>query len=495
MSPSTWLPDASHYPEQLTPLSATVWFEAVGTGLHEAMRELRGPFGGFEARTELGWAYEGDLEMEWEAEPGALERAATDLPRRWPQELRPEVRSITRRLHRLRPEQSDPPAAVAMLDRMWELVLRQWTLHFMAVVPAQKAIELFTDSMPAGADPLAAYAQLEQGDESTVADAMVRRLAERARALRVADVLREYPVEVIRERLAELRDGRRWLHELDRYLLRYGGRSRWHELSLPREAEMPRMTLESIRLLVERPVAVRITPIEPGPSDADGVLAVGRFGYALKESHVYDIDYPGLLATREVLLGFGRRLLAEGRLSRLDDVWMLRRPELRSALASPGSVGIDAIARARRDELAQGLVEGPRPFLGEPPVQAERDAILEKFYGRGAGETHGSTLQGTGASAGHAEGPARLVRTAEDFPRVRPGDVMVAATTTPAWTPLFASLAGLITETGGILSHAAIVAREYRLPAVLGVRGAMARIPDGARVRLDGRTGQVTLVR
>src|SRR5207248_962955 len=53
--PSTWLPDPSHYPEPMTPLSATTWFEAVGRGLHEAMRELRGPFGGFEARTDLGW--------------------------------------------------------------------------------------------------------------------------------------------------------------------------------------------------------------------------------------------------------------------------------------------------------------------------------------------------------------------------------------------------------------------------------------------------------
>ena len=61
--PATWLPDPSHYPEQMTPLSATTWFEAVGRGLHEAMRELRGPFGGFEARTELGWAYEGELRL------------------------------------------------------------------------------------------------------------------------------------------------------------------------------------------------------------------------------------------------------------------------------------------------------------------------------------------------------------------------------------------------------------------------------------------------
>jgi phosphohistidine swiveling domain-containing protein len=72
--------------------------------------------------------------------------------------------------------------------------------------------------------------------------------------------------------------------------------------------------------------------------------------------------------------------------------------------------------------------------------------------------------------------------------------VLIAATTTPAWTPLFPSLAALVTETGGILSHGAIVAREYGLPAVVGAQGAMASIPDGARVRVDGLSGAVEIL-
>ena len=80
MTPRTWLPDPSHYPEQMTPLSATVWFEALGRGIHEAMRRLGGPFGGFVARTELGWAYEGGLKPEWEPDPEALAKAAGFTP-------------------------------------------------------------------------------------------------------------------------------------------------------------------------------------------------------------------------------------------------------------------------------------------------------------------------------------------------------------------------------------------------------------------------------
>ena len=100
-------------------------------------------------------------------------------------------------------------------------------------------------------------------------------------------------------------------------------------------------------------------------------------------------------------------------------------------------------------------------------------------------------MRGSAASPGMAEGTARVVRGADDFRRVRPGDVLVAATTTPAWTPVFPSLGALVTETGGILSHAAIVAREYGLPAVVGADGATRLIRDGARVRVDGSAGTV----
>ena len=98
--PVTWLPDPSHYPDQMTPLSATTWFEAVGRGLHEATRELRGPFGGFEARTELGWAYEGELPIEWAADPDRLNAAAMDVARRWDTELGPRCRAITAEVDR-----------------------------------------------------------------------------------------------------------------------------------------------------------------------------------------------------------------------------------------------------------------------------------------------------------------------------------------------------------------------------------------------------------
>ncbi|WP_255407957.1 MULTISPECIES: PEP-utilizing enzyme [Amycolatopsis] len=103
------------------------------------------------------------------------------------------------------------------------------------------------------------------------------------------------------------------------------------------------------------------------------------------------------------------------------------------------------------------------------------------------------SLSGTPGSHGAVTAAARIVRGPSDFPRVRPGEIVVCPNTDPAWTPLFTIAAGVVTETGGALSHAAIVAREYGIPAVLGVADATTRIGNGDRIALDGTAGTITV--
>lgn len=102
-------------------------------------------------------------------------------------------------------------------------------------------------------------------------------------------------------------------------------------------------------------------------------------------------------------------------------------------------------------------------------------------------------LQGLSASAGIATGSVRVITGPSDFRRVGPGDVLVCRHTDPAWTPLFQVAAAVVTETGGVLSHAAIVAREVGMPAVLGVPEATRALPDGATVTVDGGAGSIHL--
>jgi pyruvate,water dikinase len=327
----------------------------------------------------------------------------------------------------------------------------------------------------------------------------------------VADVIRELPGEAALERLAATQHGRRVRHGLDDYLLRFGGRSRLHELSEPRDAERPELVVDSLRLMLEQrrdlaaerkererrrealehDVLARLD--EPDRTRFASIVERVCAAVPLEETHAYHIDYPGLQATREALLGFGRRLVAEGRLDAAADVFLLRLEELRTAVADAWGEPRQALIAERARELRDARAQAPAPWLGDPPdPNAAVPPMVAKFYGvPGTAEWDGDVLQGTPASAGRAVGTARVIRGPADFGRLEAGDVLVCATTTPAWTPLFASAGALVTDTGGILSHAAIVAREYRLPAVVGCDVATSAIRDGARVEVDGDAGSV----
>lgn len=106
----------------------------------------------------------------------------------------------------------------------------------------------------------------------------------------------------------------------------------------------------------------------------------------------------------------------------------------------------------------------------------------------------GEALVGVPGAHGTVSGIARVLRGPADFPRLRPGDIAICPYTDPAWTPLFRIAAAMVTETGGVLSHAAIVAREHGIPAVLGIPHATTRIADGTPITVDGTAGAVLLM-
>lgn len=146
-------------------------------------------------------------------------------------------------------------------------------------------------------------------------------------------------------------------------------------------------------------------------------------------------------------------------------------------------------------DVEWAIADGRIAILQSRPITAALPAplpsgVTEQASAGVAGEG-GGTLTGTPGSPGTVTGPARIVHGPEDFGRVRPGDVLVCPYTDPAWTPLLRVVAGVVTETGGVLSHAAIVARERGVPAVLGVPGATCQLPDGVMITLDGRLGTV----
>ena len=183
----------------------------------------------------------------------------------------------------------------------------------------------------------------------------------------------------------------------------------------------------------------------------------------------------------------GKRLAAGGILDDAEDVWFLRLPELRAA-AEGNLDGAEAKANiaSRKDEFAL-MEQHELPVMFEWPVELIPRVAAEAVST--------ASYEGLGVSPGQASGKARVIESAEaaTSAMLEPGEILIAPVTDAAWTPLFIPAAGVVVETGGILSHAATVAREFGIPAVAQIRGITSLIPNGATVTIDGSTGTVTV--
>lgn len=225
----------------------------------------------------------------------------------------------------------------------------------------------------------------------------------------------------------------------------------------------------------------------------DGLLEVAQRFAGIREEQVAEFTLPWPVL-RQAVLRLGAGLVDVGALEEPDQIFFLTRAELRDAVTgdSPGRLAPLATERRSSWERQRRLV--PPLVLGVmPPMLASILASAEEAI-RGSASTLEGGLKGIPASPGRATGPARIVHGLEDFDRVEPGDVLVAPVTAPAWTPLFERVAAVVTDTGGVAAHASIVAREYGLPAVVGVGNATATFRDGELLEVDGSAGVVRKV-
>lgn len=190
---------------------------------------------------------------------------------------------------------------------------------------------------------------------------------------------------------------------------------------------------------------------------------------------------------RPPVLEIARRLAERGELDDPEDVWFLRLAELPEALDGGLSAAEIQDAIVERRTRYEMLHDYELPIIFQRPVEATP---------RQTADAGGATsFEGIGVSPGQARGRARVVLSADGASEatILPGEILVAPVTDAPWTPLFLPAAGVVVETGGLLSHAATVAREYGIPAVTGIRGATDFIATGTMLSIDGSTGTVTI--
>ena len=216
----------------------------------------------------------------------------------------------------------------------------------------------------------------------------------------------------------------------------------------------------------------------------------------LREDGLADVGL-GWPLLRKLLQELGRRMSLARVIEKADDIFWLTEDEVERAAA--------ALDRAESLGSISGQIEQRKAVwhaeqrVTPPPVLPRRAKwmwmSLEKWSpARADDASSGNIIKGVGASPGQVTGSARVLRGPEEFGRMKQSEVLVAAITTPAWTPLFALASGIVTDVGGPLSHSSIVAREYGIPAVLGTGVATQRIQSEKLIKVDGSAGVVTLL-
>ena len=211
------------------------------------------------------------------------------------------------------------------------------------------------------------------------------------------------------------------------------------------------------------------------------LIAVYRSRIGLREHPKYYVVQLFDLAKRGILRE-AQELSDAGILASPDEVFWLSLSEIEETLRTRQ---VDRhLLEERKDRFARD--ESLRP----PRLITSEGEVVEAPRGEGV---PAGALAGTPASAGIVQGRARVVRKLEEA-ELEKGDILIAPYTDPAWTPLFPITAGLVTEVGGLMTHGAVVAREYGIPAVVGVDGATEAIKDGALVRVNGTLGYVVML-
>jgi pyruvate,water dikinase len=243
-------------------------------------------------------------------------------------------------------------------------------------------------------------------------------------------------------------------------------------------------------------------------ADFDDRLHEARLANRLRDERATYSDGWAVGLARRALLEAGRRLAARGDLA--DPAHAVDADAAELAALLRGEPGPSAETVAERSRLRTSrtvddapVLLGPPPTppppldaLPEPARRATRavNAALMNLFGVPDTENSTTVIRGLAVNTGVYEGPARLVADSADFDRVQRGDVLVTRMTSPYFTVVLPLLGAIVTDRGGQLSHAAIVAREYGIPGIVGTRDATRLIPDGARVRVDGATGEVRLL-
>jgi phosphohistidine swiveling domain-containing protein len=524
--------DPVHFPRPVT----RYWTELHPEPFRRGFREFTAYYGmlfhGLEMQYVNGFAYKTMVPLADEEVPARFQRAEEvfegklwrDQLREWDETFKPNSVATHRELQAVAPDDLSDEELVAYLtrcrDHHAEMIYQHMRYTGAAIVPIGDFLAHVGDwtglppadllGLMRGSAPVSAgaSAELERLQSAVAGDPDARRLLEsKDDAGDVLEALRTLEGEAGAAASAYL--------DLVGYRLING-----FDISEQYALELPDALLRAIRVAVdgstpevsdveERIADVREQVPNEHRGEFDELLEEARLMYRIRDERGVFSDIWASGINRRAVLAAGRRLAARGQLNDAEHFVDAGFEEMRALLSGgDGAPSADELEQRFTTRTSLTAKDAPATLGPEPPpppdpsglppavarVMRATGIVIGEMFGSSQ-EAHGEDLlRGLAASRGVYEGPARCVSGPAEFGRIVQGDVLVTQSTSEAFNILLPLLGGIVTDSGGLLSHAAIVAREYGIPGVVGTRDATSRIADGTRVRVDGDAGEVAVL-
>jgi pyruvate,water dikinase len=427
---------------------------------------------------------------------------------------------------------SSMPHLLAHLDETLKRLVRIWEIHHLLIFPTLVAINQFDESYRDifdTDDPFEPFRLLQGFDNKFLeADRALWQLSRQALTLpKVYRILMMNTAVEIISRLEEFPEGQIFLSELQAYLDEYGQRGHKTEgLNQVSWIEDPTPVIQSLQdyvsqsnrdLEAEQKAAAaereqfahQVRTRLQGYSQSIGchfetLLKAAQVAVVLHEEHNYWIDQRCQYQMRRVMLEFGRRFTQAGVLDQPDEVFYLTMAEVRETAQLLPRLDRHELVKERQAPIAHFCTIPPPPAIGTVPLMKPPDDPFGRAFGKVFGSpplsatqadpAKSNVLRGLAGSPGVTRGRARVIRSLSEVNRLQQGEVLIVEAAMPPWTSLFATISAIVTDVGGVLSHCAIVAREYGIPAVVGVGNATTAIRDGQLVEVDGNRGVVHIL-
>ncbi|MBM7645913.1 pyruvate,water dikinase [Scopulibacillus daqui] len=520
-----WLQDDNHYPDNKTPLFLSYMLPGFSYGFNKAMIEKgKSPIEKIDLKSYKGYVYQSMIPYQGDLNERLKEQE---------DHARPLFPYLNERMHRIINEslmpyysqlEADSKKSLSLqeclekVDGLYHFYKKAWEVHFDVLYPTtalNNRLEKLYGQLKNTEETVQVY-ELLVGvmNKSLETERELWKFAEKAKQKSaLLDIFKHSPIDELEDNLSKTDDGQTFLSSLKDLMTEYGYRKEnTHEFIGHTWLEDLRDPLSAIQAYIrddydfEKDFKQKVQKREenyqaflasvPDGRTKEEFIQVYQWALdaaSMRDDHHFYIDAMLTAKSRLFLLNVGTTLVKHHVIDNPEDILFLYLDELKALCQHPEDAA--SLINQRKAEYQENRKAKVPKSFGTPPKALTSSKFFQQMFGSVEEQKSNkeNAIKGFAASKGQYTGRVKVIHSQDEFDKLQKGDILVCKTTTPSWTVLFSVAGAVVTDAGGILSHSGIIAREYKIPAVVGTKAATAALKDGDLVTVDGSEGVVTI--